>query len=207
MPKTSLHNKKSNAMNDVATQIKRMAKKGKMPTALVGGTAADQIKAFEAIQDAYQTTPAMKSYLQASTVSDQPDFNRWYIRTPDGGVSAMPYPKGATDKAKQGALKMFAWNKTKDAKATVSKTSNNKMPWETDPKYKGQKNAKLMWLSDHPKSKYNDPGFIMGIKRIETMSDMGVSAARRKQTFKALCKQYGITEREGKHFIDADFLS
>ena len=117
MPKTSLQNKKSNAMNNVATQIKRMAKKGKMPTALVGGTAADQIKAFEAIQDSYPTTPAMQSYLKASSVSDQPNSNRWYIRTPNGGVSVMTYPQGASDKAKQGALKMFAWNKTKNTQA------------------------------------------------------------------------------------------
>ena len=127
MPKGKRSDKKSNAMNSVTTQIKRMAKKGKMPTALVGGSNADQTKAFEAIQDAYTNTPAVNAYMQAMKATDQPSVNRWYIRTPDGGTALMPYPQGATDKAKQGALKMFAWNKTQKAASVGTKWSKSAM--------------------------------------------------------------------------------
>ena len=120
MPKTSLYNKKSNAKNSVVTQLKRMAKKGKMPTALIGGTATDRIKVLEAIQDIYPTTPAMKNYIQSSKISDNPSASWWYIRTPDGRTVAATYPQGATDKAKQGSLKMWAWNETNSSQASTA---------------------------------------------------------------------------------------
>ena len=84
--------------------------------------------------------------------------------------------------------------------------SMNSMPWDTAPKYKGKKNAKLMWLGDHPESKYNSPEFIHGIKAIERMSDYGSSSKVRQDMFKRLCKRTGISEAEGKHFISEEFL-
>ena len=81
-----------------------------------------------------------------------------------------------------------------------------KMPWETDPKYKDNKNAQLNWLADHPESKYNNPDFIRGIKRIESMSDRGVSATRRQELFRTICKENGITLSEGINFIAPEFL-
>lgn len=86
------------------------------------------------------------------------------------------------------------------------KKKATKMPWETDARYRDNKNAQLLWLTDHPESKYNNPDFIAGIKRIESMSDRGVSAAARKEAFKALIKAHGMTETEGRHFIAAEFL-
>lgn len=80
------------------------------------------------------------------------------------------------------------------------------MPWETDPKYRNNKNGQLLWLMDHPESKYANPEFTGGLKRIESMSDMGVSAEKRKAAFSNLCKSCGMTEAEGRHFISEEFL-
>ena len=95
-------------------------------------------------------------------------------------------------------------NKVTERAETIA--SRQKMPWETDAKYSGNKNAKLLWLRDHPESKYNNSDFIMGIKRIEAMSDRGVSAERRRKAFKDLVKRHDMTQREGRNFIAPEFL-
>lgn len=79
------------------------------------------------------------------------------------------------------------------------------MPWESG-KYKNNKNGKLLWLMDHPESKYNDPDFIDGIKRIEYMADRGVSASKRKEAFRQLAKRFDMTEDEAANFISEEFL-
>lgn len=81
-----------------------------------------------------------------------------------------------------------------------------KMPWETDPRYQGDKNAKLNWLRDHPESKYNDPDFISGIKRIEYMADRGASAEQRREALRRLAKGHNMSEAEVRHFIASEFL-
>ena len=94
----------------------------------------------------------------------------------------------------------------KSLQAKAEKSLNKPMPWETDAKYKGNKNAQLQWLLDHPESKYNDVEFITGIKRIEGMSDAGVSAERRRSAFKALYERFNMSESEAMHFIQPEFL-
>jgi len=95
---------------------------------------------------------------------------------------------------------------TPAAKSKVDGLSKKEMPWETDPKYKNNKNGKILWLIDHPESKYSNPDFVMGIKKIENMADMGVSAERRRAQFSKLCRSFDMTEEEGRHFIDEGFL-
>ena len=81
-----------------------------------------------------------------------------------------------------------------------------KMPWESDPHYKNMKNPKLQWLMDNPQSKYNNPSFLSGIKRIENMADMGLSADARKASAKRLAESHGMTEDEVMNFIGREFV-
>lgn len=95
----------------ITRQIRQMAKQGKMPGAIMGGSNADQIKAYETIQDSYPVLPRMTNYMQTATITDQPDSNRWYIRA-NNKTTIVSYPKNATDKAKRGALKHYLWHET-----------------------------------------------------------------------------------------------
>lgn len=90
--------------------------------------------------------------------------------------------------------------------ATAKANLKTEMPWESDPKYRNNKNGKLLWLMDHPDSKYANPEFVSGLKKIEAMSDMGVSAERRRTAFTNLCNAWDMTEEEGLHFINEEFL-
>lgn len=95
----------------VESRIHAMAQKGQMPGYIMGGSRQDQIKAFEAINREYSYSKEQQAYLDKLNVTDQTDSNRLYIRTPEGGVSLMTYPSGASQEAKDGALKMFVYNK------------------------------------------------------------------------------------------------
>ena len=81
-----------------------------------------------------------------------------------------------------------------------------KMPWENDPKYKNNKNGKLLWLMDNPQSKYNSIEFLEGIKRIERMADRGASKEARLKAWHNLINSLDMTDAEARHFIAKEFL-
>ena len=101
----------------IESQIRDLAKKGVMPKYIAGGNADTQNRAFEAINKAYKYTAEQKKYLSTLNITDQKKHNRLYIRKPDGSVSLQTYPKGASQSAKDGALKMYVYGQRPKVRA------------------------------------------------------------------------------------------
>lgn len=78
------------------------------------------------------------------------------------------------------------------------------MPWETDPRYKDNPNGKLMWLGAHPEHKYNDPGLLSSIKKIQDCSDTGVSKETRGKMFNSMLKRHSLTREEGIELLGGE---
>lgn len=101
-------------------QARALAKEGKMPKFIAGGTAEEQNKAFEAINKAFKYTPEQEAVKAALDVTDQSENGRLYIRKPDGSVAVQTYPQGASKSAKDGALKMYIYNNAGNIKVGKS---------------------------------------------------------------------------------------
>ena len=93
-----------------------------------------------------------------------------------------------------------------DYEEEMRELKDTKMPWDKDPAYKDHKNAKLLWLADHPEHKYNNPDMLDSIKKIQTAADMGASKITREKMFASLLKRYGLSREEGIELIGEEFL-
>ena len=95
---------KGNRPNDWKAQIREGAKRGVM-VGLIAGSPDFQKSVLEEINKQYKWTDDMIKARDNAEIIDQEDNNRFRIRHETGRVSLVMYPKGASDSAKEGALK------------------------------------------------------------------------------------------------------
>ena len=150
-----------------------------------------KIRRLEIAQSREEEKKLIKSYIDSSKTNDYENFDK------QSKEFIEKYGQKEYEKVKERAIKVNG------------ETPNEfqSMPWETDPMYKNEKNAKLVWLSNHPEHKYNNTDLNWDIKRIQTMSDNNVSVEIRRKLFEKMIKEHNLNENEAICLLGKEFLA